>query len=204
MENSQISPELTLALTNHSICRRASHMYTLLTGYSLFKSIQSKKRIAKMKITYQKAEKMADLLERTTGIKVSPSDLLIDENRQADSLLDDYAELNEIMSIQDKNMRSAINAYYNYLYYSLHLSNSRNSLLLTGLSAFLNYAQGKIDKRKLKKGFRDFDIKNMRIITVDSMYIRQKLIKLENDFNEICLKSAERSRKKNGEGPGEG
>lgn len=106
-----------------------------------------------MKITYQKAEKMADLLERTTGIKVSPSDLLIDENKQADSLLDDYAELNEIMSIQDKNMRSAINAYYNYLYYSLHLSSSRNSLLLTGLSAFLNYAQGKIDKRKLKKDF---------------------------------------------------
>lgn len=93
MENSQIFPELTLALTNHSICRRAIQMYTLLTGYSLFKYIQSKKE------------------------------------------------------------------------------------------------------------FRDFDIQHMRIITVDSMYIRQMLMKLENNINEICLKSVERSRKKNGEGP---
>lgn len=205
MENSEISPELTLALTNHSICRRAALMHTLLTGYSLFESIQLKKISTTVKMSYQKAEEFADLMEQMTGVKVAPSDLLLDENEEADSLLDDYAKLNEIIDTKlDKTIQPAIMAYYNHLYHSVHLGGSRNSLLLIGLTAFLCYVQGMVNKEELKKGFLDFDIQHMRIITVDSMYIRQLLIKLESDFNEICLKSAERSRKKNGEGPGEG
>lgn len=202
MKRAQLSTELALSLMNHSICRRAALMHMLLTGYSLFDSIQMRKKALNIKFTYQQAEELADIMERVTGIKTPPSALLHDENELADTLLEDYAKLNEMIDSQlDETMRPIVDAYYHFLYYTRRLDGSRTTLLLIGLSAFLNYAQGKIDKQELKNGFLSFNFQNMKAKTVDTKYARYMLITLENDFNEICIKCANRIRKKNGEGP---
>ena len=46
---------LSQSMMDHSICRRAILIYTLLTGYSLFDSIQTKKNYTKCNITYKDA-----------------------------------------------------------------------------------------------------------------------------------------------------
>lgn len=202
MKDTRLSTELALSLMNHSICRRAALMHMLLTGYSLFDSIQLRKKAVNVKLTYQQAEELADLMEQVTGIKTPPSALLHDENEIADTLLKDYAELNEMIDSQlDETMRPIVDAYYHHLYYTRRLNGPQTTLLLIGLSAFLNYAQGKIDKQELKNGFISVDLRNMKTEAIDTRHARQMLITLENDFNEICIKYANRIRKKNGEGP---
>lgn len=199
MKQTPPSPELALQLMRHSICRRAVLMHMLLTGYSLFDSIQLRKKTVNIKYTYQQAEELMDIMEQMTGIKLPPSVLMHDENELANSLLDDYAKLNEMIDSQlDETMRPMVDAYYHHLYYSVKLDAPRTTLLLIGLSAFLNYAQGKIDKQELKNEFIAFDFRHMKTKTIDSRHARQMLIKLEKDFNEICLKCAERKRKKDG------
>ena len=81
---------LSQSMMDHSICRRAILIYTLLTGYSLFDSIQTKKNYTKCNITYKDAEFISDRFGEITGIDIAPEKFLHDKNQLADELLDDY------------------------------------------------------------------------------------------------------------------
>ena len=160
--------QLSKSMMDHPICGRAMLMYTLLTGYSLFDSIQIKKDCTKTDITYKDAEFIADKFEEVTGINIAPTNLLFDKNQLADDLLDDYQEY---------------------------------QFLLNTLSAFIQYACGSINKKNLKKQIIDIDLQKMKIVPVDSMYVRHNFIYIEKDFNDICLKKANRILKQAGEEP---
>ena len=69
------------------------------------------------------------------------------------------------------------------------------------LSAFLQYVSGSINKKDLKEHIIDIDLPKMKITPVDSKYVRHNFISLEKDFNDICLKKANRALKQAGEEP---
>ena len=108
---------LSQSMMDHSICRRAILIYTLLTGYSLFDSIQTKKNYTKCNITYKDAEFISDRFGEITGIDIAPEKFLHDKNQLADELLDDYQEYQSLLANYDENTRSMVIAFYQFLFY---------------------------------------------------------------------------------------
>ena len=107
---------LSQSMMDHSICRRAILIYTLLTGYSLFDSIQTKKNYTKCNITYKDAEFISDRFGEITGIDIAPEKFLHDKNQLADELLDDYQEYQSLLANYDENTRSMVIAFYQFLF----------------------------------------------------------------------------------------
>lgn len=199
METEQIPPERILKAMNHSICQRAVLMHTLLTGYSLFDSIQVKKRCTNVKLTYKDAEFIANKYEEITGIDMSPTDVLFDGNELANQLLDDYQELQRLMNTAfNETLSPMVNAYYYHLFFYRKVDSTVIQTALIALTAFLNYAYGNIDKKELKNNIIGMDLINKKTFVIDSMYVRHNLINLEKDFNDICVKKANREMKKSG------
>ncbi|MBB4625121.1 hypothetical protein H8788_15870 [Parabacteroides faecis] len=193
--------QLSKSMMDHPICGRAMLMYTLLTGYSLFDSIQIKKDCTKTDITYKDAEFIADKFEEVTGINIAPTNLLFDKNQLADDLLDDYQEYQFLLNSYDENTRSMVISFYHHLFYNRRVPHDTVQILLNALSAFIQYACGSINKKNLKKQIIDIDLQKMKIVPVDSMYVRHNFIYIEKDFNDICLKKANRILKQAGEEP---
>ena len=193
--------QLSQSMMAHPICGRAMLMYTLLTGYSLFDSIQVKKNCTNTNITYKDAEFIADKFEQVTGINVAPAKLLYDKNQLVDDLLDDYQEYQSLLANYDENTRSMVIAFYQFLFYYRKLPHEVILSLEIALSAFLKYVSGNINKKELKKQIINFDILNQKTIKVDSMYVRHNFVCMEKDFNDICLKKANRILKQAGEAP---
>lgn len=185
----------------HSIYRRATLMHVMLTGYSLFISIQTKKGCTNSNLTYSDAEYIADRFTEITGLAVTPSQLLHDKNELANELIEDYQKLQELMNNSfDEVMRPIVMSFIHHLYYYRRIMEDRLMPVLIGLTAFLNCATGIIDKEEMKRNIIAFDIINMKSIPVDSMYIRHNLMAFEDDFNEICVKCAIRKMYKSDEG----
>ncbi len=185
---------------SHSIYRRAMFMHLLLTGYKLFNSIQTKKRCTNSEFTYKDAEEIANALEEIAGMDVSPSQLLFNKNELADKLLDDYQKLQSMMnSTFDEITRSIANAYYHHLYFyrKPDFAGVIHPVLIA-LTAFMDYITGVINKEELKNNMVAFDIRNNEMIVIDSKYARHNFIKLEKDFNDICIKHTNRFLKKPG------
>lgn len=201
MPISKPSPGFIVAIMEHSICRRAFLMHMLLTGYSLFESIQTKKKCANIKFTYKQAEELAYLVGNISDMEVSPSLFLHDENQLANELLDEYEKHQALLKNYDETIRKMANAFYHHLYYCHKMVHSESHCLLIALTAFLNYAQGTIDKYELKNGFIAIDLRRMKTKVIDSMYARKELIQLEREFNEICIKQASRTWRKTHEEP---
>lgn len=193
--------QLSQSMMHHSISRRAILMYTLLTGYSLFDSIQIKKNYTNCNITYKDAEFIADKLGEVAGIDVAPTKLLYDKNELADELLDDFQEYQSLLENYDEHTRSMVIAFYQHLFYYRKIPYDVIQTLLFALSGFLKYISGNINKKELKKQIINFDILNQKAIIVDSRYVRHNFISIEKDFNDICLKKANRILKKAGEEP---
>ena len=193
--------QLSQSMMAHPICGRAMLMYTLLTGYSLFDSIQVKKNCTNTNITYKDAEFIADKFEQVTGINVAPAKLLYDKNQLVDDLLDDYQEYQSLLESYDENTRSMVISFYRHLYHYHKVPLPIIQTLLIALSAFLQYVSGSINKKDLKEQIIDIDLLNMKIIPVDSKYVRHNFICMEKDFNDICLKKANRVLKQAGEEP---
>lgn len=193
--------QLSQSMMAHPICGRAMLMYTLLTGYSLFDSIQVKKNCTNTNITYKDAEFIADKFEQVTGINVAPAKLLYDKNQLVDDLLDDYQEYQSLLESYDENSRSMVISFYRHLYHYRKVPLPIIQTLLIALSAFLQYVSGSINKKDLKEQIIDIDLLNMKIIPVDSKYVRHNFICMEKDFNDICLKKANRVLKQAGEEP---
>lgn len=193
--------QLSQSMMAHPICGRAMLMYTLLTGYSLFDSIQVKKNCTNTNITYKDAEFIADKFEQVTGINVAPAKLLYDKNQLVDDLLDDYQEYQSLLESYDENTRSMVISFYRHLYHYRKVPLPIIQTLLIALSAFLQYVSGSINKKDLKEQIVDIDLLNMKIIPVDSKYVRHNFICMEKDFNDICLKKANRVLKQAGEEP---
>ncbi|MCL3854383.1 MULTISPECIES: hypothetical protein [Parabacteroides] len=193
--------QLSQSMMAHPICGRAMLMYTLLTGYSLFDSIQVKKNCTNTNITYKDAEFIADKFEQVTGINVAPAKLLYDKNQLVDDLLDDYQEYQSLLESYDENTRSMVISFYRHLYHYRKVPLPIIQTLLIALSAFLQYVSGSINKKDLKEQIIDIDLLNMKIIPVDSKYVRHNFICMEKDFNDICLKKANRVLKQAGEEP---
>ena len=177
---------LSQSMMDHSICRRAILIYTLLTGYSLFDSIQTKKNYTKCNITYKDAEFISDRFGEITGIDIAPEKFLHDKNQLADELLDDYQEYQSLLANYDENTRSMVIAFYQFLFYYRKLPHEVILALEIALSAFLKYVSGNINKKEFK---------------VDSMYVRHNFVCMEKDFNDICLKKANRILKQAGKAP---
>ena len=192
---------LSQSMMDHSICRRAILIYTLLTGYSLFDSIQTKKNYTKCNITYKDAEFISDPFGEITGIDIAREKFLHDKNQLADELLDDYQEYQSLLANYDENTRSMVIAFYQFLFYYRKLPHEVILSLEIALSAFLKYVSGNINKKELKKQIINFDILNQKTIKVDSMYVRHNFVCMEKDFNDICLKKANRILKQAGEAP---
>lgn len=193
--------QLSQSMITHPICGRAILMYTLLTGYSLFDSIQVKKNCTNTNITYKDAEFIADKLEKVTGINIAPTKLLYDKNELANDLIDDYQEYQSLLKSYDENTRSMVVSFYHHLFHYRKVPHEIVQTLLMALSAFLRYASGRINKKDLKEQIVEIDLPNMKIIPVDSMYVRHNFICMEKDFNDICLKKANRVLKQAGEEP---
>ena len=193
--------QLSQSMMAHPICGRAMLMYTLLTGYSLFDSIQVKKNCTNTNITYKDAEFIADKFEQVTGINVAPAKILYDKNQLVDDLLDDYQEYQSLLESYDENTRSMVISFYRHLYHYRKVPLPIIQTLLIALSAFLQYVSGSINKKDLKEQIIDIDLLNMKIIPVDSKYVRHNFICMEKDFNDICLKKANRVLKQAGEEP---
>lgn len=191
--------QLSQSMEKHSICRRVMLMHALLNGYSLFESIQTKRNYTKCNITYKDAELIADKFEEVTGIDIAPEKFLHDKNQLADELLDDYQEYKSLMSYYDENTRSMAIAFYQHLFHYRKVPHEIVLTLQIALSAFLKYVSGNIDKKELKKQIINFDIPNQKTIEVDSMYVRHNFVCMEKDFNDICLKKANRILKQTGE-----
>nr|WP_129734658.1 hypothetical protein [Parabacteroides goldsteinii] len=192
---------LSQSMIAHPICGRAMLMYTLLTGYSLFDSIQVKKNCTNADITYKDAEFIADKFEEITGINIAPTNLLYDKNQLADDLLDDYQEYQSLLKSYDEHTRSMVVSFYHHLFHYRKVPLPIIQTLLMALSAFLQYASGSINKKDLKEQIIDIDLPNMKIIPVDSKYVRHNFICIEKDFNDICLKKANRALRQAGEEP---
>lgn len=192
---------LSQSMMDHSICRRAILIYTLLTGYSLFDSIQTKKNYTKCNITYKDAEFISDRFGEITGIDIAPEKFLHDKNQLADELLDDYQEYQSLLKSYDENTRSMVISFYHHLFHYRKVPLPIVQTLLMALSAFLQYVSGSINKKDLKEHIIDIDLPKMKITPVDSKYVRHNFISLEKDFNDICLKKANRALKQAGEEP---
>lgn len=193
--------QLSQSMVNHSIARRAVLMYTLLTGYSLFDSIQIKKNCTKCNITYKDAEFIATKLEEIMGIDVNPSKFLFDKNQLADDLIDDYQDYQSLLANCDEKTRLMIISFYHYLFHYRKIPHEVVETLLVALSAFLNYIAGNINKKELKNQIVNIDLIKQKTIIVDSMYARHNFICIEKDFYDICLKKANRILKQAGEDP---
>lgn len=201
MEKKQITGEQILQAMNHSIYRRVMLMHTVLTGYSLFDSIQTKKNCTNSNITYKDAEYIAERYEEITNIEVKATDFLPDKNELANKLLDDYQKYRSLLENFDDTMRPIMNAYYHHLFYNRRIHNTETMPLLIALTAFANYAAGIIDKEELKRNFIAIDLYNKKTVMIDSRYARHNFINLEKDFNDICIKQANRTLKKSNKGP---
>lgn len=193
--------QLSQSMADHSISRRVMLVYTLLTGYSLFDSIQVKKNCTNTDITYKDAEIIANEFEEATGVNIAPTNLLFDKNKLADELLDDYQEYQSLLSNYDENTRSVVVSFYHHLFHYRKIPLEIVETLLCALSAFLNYVSGNISKKELRNRIIDIDIINQKTIIVDSMYARHNFICIEKDFHDICLKKANRMLKQAGEEP---
>lgn len=201
MKLTQTQINLSLALTKHSICRRAMWMHILLSGYSHFYELYNKKQLIKSKpLTYKDAEYITSKLEKITGTSISPKDIIYNENDIADEILDEYEQLQKAMNSFQETLRPIIDAYYHYLYHCRPLNGQVLQSLLVALAAFLNYVSGVIDKQELKNNIVFFDTWHARTIPIDSATIRHSLIQLEQDFNDICIKRANRSLLQKGQG----
>lgn len=177
-------------------------MHMLLTGYSLFISIQTKKGCTNSNLTYSDAEYIADRFTEITGMEVAPSQLLPDKNELANELIEDYQKLQELLNTSfNETMRPIVMSFYHHLYFCRRILIDRLLPVLVGLTAFLNYASGIIDKEELKRNFIAFDVIHMKTIQIDSMYTRHNLMAFEDDFNEIYMKRIIRDMYKTGENP---
>lgn len=203
METTEISEEKLYKAMKHSICSRAMLMHLLLTCYTLFDSIQTKKRCMETNITYNDAEEIANIFGEIAGRDISPTQLLFDKNQLANELLEEYQELQSLMNTKlDDIMRPIANAYFHHLFYYRKVSPiDVIRPVLVGVSAFLNYAVGRIDKEELRNSMIAFDLGNIKTVVIDSKYIRYNFLKLEEDFNDICNKRASRILKKAGKDP---
>lgn len=201
MENTSVTPEQIIQMMNHSICRRVMLMHTVLTGYSLFDSIQTKKGCANSNITYKDAEYIAERYEEITGVEVKATDFLHDKNELANELLDDYQKYHSLLENFDETIQPIVNAYYHHLFYKRRLHITETKPLLVAMTAFINYVLGTIDRKELKNSFIMIDLVKRKSFVVDSMYARHNFISLEKEFNDICIKRANRALKKSNEGP---
>lgn len=202
MPTKQLTEEDMIALMGHSIYRRATMMHMLLTGYSLFISIQIRKGCTNSNLTYADAEYIADKYTEITGMEVVPSQFLHDKNQLANELIEDYQKLQELLNTSfHETMRPIVMSFYHHLYYYRRILADRLMPVQVGLAAFLNYASGSIDIEEMKRNFIAFDVIHMKVIQIDSMYIRHNLMAFEDDFNEICVKRAIRELLKSGKGP---
>lgn len=177
-------------------------MHMLLTGYSLFISIQTKKGCTNSNLTYADAEYIADRFMEITSMEVAPSQLLHDKNQLANELIEDYQKLQALLNTSfNESMRPIVMSFYHHLYYCRRILVDRLIPVLIGLTAFLNCASGIIDKEEMKRNFIAFAVIHMKTIQIDSKYIRHNLMTFEDDFNEICVKRANRVLYKSGKGP---
>lgn len=199
MEMKQMSEDKIIELMNHSIFRRATMMHTILSGYLLFESVQTKKGCTNSNLTYNDAEYIADKYTEITGVEVTPSQFLHDKNKLANELIEDYQKLQTLLNAAfDNIMRPMVESFYKHLYFKRRLMMDRLQPILIGLTAFLNYASGIIDKAELKRNIIIFDLIKMKPIEIDSMYLRHNLMAIEDDFNDICIKRVSRDQKKSG------
>lgn len=200
MATKQLTEEEMKALMNRPFYQNASIMHILLTGYSRFVLFQMKKGCIDSNMTYSEAEYVTDKVEEIIGIKIAPTQLLPNKNKLANELIEDYLKLQELLksSLNEKMCPIAM-SFYHHLYFKRQISLDRLMPIQIGLSAFLDYVSGIIDKKELKKQFFAFDYNNKKIIKIDSKYIRQDLITFQLDFSEICVKCAIREMEKRGD-----
>lgn len=205
MEKENIDPKLVLALIEREICRRALLMHLLMLGYEHFVSIDMLKRSMKTrKFTYEEAERLADTLERHMGIKVAPEKFIRDENEDANKLLDHYTELEQMCDKQlGDTMRPIHDGFNRYLHHNLHVDVTHATRLRIALEAFLTFAMGDIDWQEMRRNILDVDLRTMKAVPIDSVAVRHDFLRFETAYHEICLKCANRERKRRGEPPGD-
>lgn len=205
MEKENIDPKLALALMEREICRRALLMHLLMLGYEHFVSIDMLKRSMKArKFTYEEADRLADTLERHMGIKVAPEKFIRDENEDANKLLDHYTELEQMRDKQlGDTMRPIHDGFNRYLHHNLHVDVTHATRLRIALEAFLTFAMGDIDWQEMRRNILDVDLRIMKAVPIDSVAVRHDFLRFENVYHEICLKCANRERKRRGEPPGD-
>lgn len=201
MDKSPIKEEHISQVMSHPICCRVFLMHTVLSGYSLFHSIETKKGCTDINITYKEAEYIAERYEEITGMEVKATDFLHDKDELANELLDDYQEYHSLLKNFDDTIRPIVNAYYHHLFYHRKVNDTEIMSLLVALTAFGNYAAGIIDKEELKNSFIEFDLFKRKAVVIDSMYARHNFMNFEKDFNDICLKQLNRRQKKSNEDP---
>lgn len=205
MEKEIIDPRLAVVLMEREICRRAVLMHMLMQGYEHFVSIHMLKQSMKArKFTYEEAEHFADVLERHTGIKVAPERFIRNEDEDANELLEHYTELERMRNSQlSDTMRPIHDGFNRYLYHNLHVDVTHATRLRIALEAFLTFAMGQIDWLEMRRNILDIDLRIMKAVPVDSVTVRHDFIRFENVYYEICLKCANRERKRRGEPPSE-
>lgn len=205
MEKEKIDPKLAIVLMEREICRRALLMHMLMQGYEHFVSIHMLKQSMKSrKLTYEEAEFFADAWERHMGIKIAPERLIRNEDEDANELLDHYTELERMRNNQlSDTMRPIHDGFNRYLHHNLHVGVTHATRLRIALEAFLTFAMGNIGWQEMRRNILDVDLRIMKVVPIDSVVVRHDFIRFENVYYEICLKCANRERKRRGEPPGE-
>ena len=143
-------------------------------------------------------------MERHMGIKVAPEKFIRDENEDANKLLDHYTELEQMCDKQlDNTMRPIHDGFNRYLHHNLHVDETHATRLRIALEAFLPFAMGDIGWQEMRRNILDVDLRTMKAMPIDSVVVRHDFLRFETVYHEICLKCANRERKRRGEPPGD-
>lgn len=100
-------------------------------------------------------------------------------------------------------MRPIHDGFNRYLHHNLHVDVTHATRLRIALEAFLTFAMGDIDWQEMRRNILDVDLRTMKAVPIDSVAVRHDFLRFETAYHEICLKCANRERKRRGEPPGD-
>lgn len=200
----KLSPEeerrrIAWRMQTSNIFRRNGILLSLLAGYQLYLNYEECKRAMSLNISYQEAERIMSVIEEYIPLHISPELVVKSEDQRANELLDARTALDDFLQKRfHESFRPMVMGFFHQLRHRMKMDQIWASSLQVSLSAFHNYAIGMIDREELRRTMVRFDVRRIKTVIVDSMYIRHDAIMVERIFHEVCIKRAARDMKKEG------
>ena len=144
-------------------------------------------------------KRIMSVIEEYIPLHISPELVVKSEDQRANELLDARTALDDFLQKRfHESFRPMVMGFFHQLRHRMKMDQIWASSLQVSLSAFHNYAIGMIDREELRRTMVRFDVRRIKTVIVDSMYIRHDAIMVERIFHEVCIKRAARDMKKEG------